>query len=249
MFLNVSVISKLEAKIISESFNPKIKHTATLIRLVKDIKDNPHSVKRTSCPWIRLFFDCNQHQQVTLCPLSSSSPLLPFPLPVRCPLLLYSLSSPTDSYNIYGCLEQTLAAGKLKGIIVLSKKTKAIQTLSNSSSGIWLRKSLVCFVLHWIALHQFSCGIAPCLKSFAGANAVWSLRQISPRGHQSNLVDLPSHANVNQKTLCLLCITNAQPESRMEGGATVQQQQRRDKLVKSGIGICDVSQQIYICQI
>lgn len=71
----------------------------------------------------------------------------------------------------------------------------------------------------------------PCLKLFAGANAVWSLRQISPQGHQPNLVDLTSHANVNQNIPRLLCITKCSTECRMEGGATVQQLQC-DKLVE-----------------
>lgn len=66
-------------------------------------------------------------------------------------------------------------------------------------------ESLVCFLLHRTALHQFPCGIA-LLKTFAGANAVRSLKQISPHGCQPNLVDLT--LRVNQNTHRLLCITN-----------------------------------------
>lgn len=117
-------------------------------------------------------------------------------------LSLPSLAGPSaGSCNIYGCLEQTLAAGNWRAHL-LPKKTHP--------------KPVLKFIEH--IRNTCSPAAAPLLKTslFARANAFWVARQISPQGLWSKPVNLPtSRATLHRDTLRPLCITNAERSRRV----------------------------------
>lgn len=86
------------------------------------------------------------------------------------PLFLYFLSSSslpkpsTDSYNIYDCLEHTLAAENWRAYIAIFIPILTAFLLSD-------------FLFHRTELHQLSGG-SDLLQTRSGENVVWSQRQI-----------------------------------------------------------------------
>lgn len=103
-----------------------------------------------------------------------------------------------------------------EGRTVLSQKNSSQTCLKVHRAHDW-GKSLGWFILY---LQNYTCSpaVAPLLKTslFAGANAFWVARQISPQGLWSNPVNLPtSRATLHRDTLRPLCITNAERSCRV----------------------------------
>lgn len=142
-----------------------------LPRLAEDIKITVNSVKKEKLPGLEFVQPCVFPSTATTAILFPI--LLLFSSRFLCifsPLFLYFLSSSslpkpsTDSYNIYDCLEHTLAAENWRAYIAIFIPILTAFLLSD-------------FLFHRTELHQLSGG-SDLLQTRSGENVVWSRRQI-----------------------------------------------------------------------